>query len=241
MSPVHASARFPSTAWSCIRAARDQSHPQFVTAMNRLMTAYWKPVFHYLRAFGHPADVAEDLTQAFFVQFLVKGWLQPADPQRGRFRDFLATLLKRFAHDKTVRAGKQAQFENRFVSIHSLMQDSDRAYEPPERETPEEAFRKQWRTEVLHAVRRSLQAHYEGQTRPEERLRFEIFAACHFVDRVEDQPTQEALAARFGVSRDIVRYALAEVGKRYERFLRQELRDQVNSEEEVDEEIRKLL
>jgi hypothetical protein len=61
------------------------------------------------------------------------------------------------------------------------------------------------------------------------------------VDRVEDQPTQEALAARFGVSREQVRYALEEVGKRYARFLWQEVRDQVGSEADADEELRGLL
>jgi hypothetical protein len=94
---------------------------------------------------------------------------------------------------------------------------------------------------VLAAVRESLRSYYAGLNKPEEWRRFEIFAAFHFADRVEDRPTQEALAARFGVSRDKVRYALDEVGKRYARFVRQELRDQVSSEAEIDEEIRNLL
>jgi RNA polymerase sigma-70 factor (ECF subfamily) len=241
MALASPSAQFPSTAWSCVRAAQDPDHPQFVAATNWLITTYWKPVFCYLRARGQAAHDAEDRTQEFFLRFLVKGWLRSADQRRGRFRDFLLTLLKRFAYDQTVRATGQAKFEQRFVSVHNLIQDSDRAYEPPAHETPEEAFDRQWKGELLAVVRRNLRTYYEGKEKPEERQRLEIFAAYHFVDRVEDQPSQEALAARFGVSREQVRYALEEVGKRYARFLRQEVRDQVGSEKEGDDEIRGLL
>jgi RNA polymerase sigma-70 factor (ECF subfamily) len=234
------SARFPSTAWTCVQAAQDPSHPDFIAAINRLIAAYWKPVFHYLRAKGQPAAQAEDLTQEFFLCFLDRGWLSPADAQRGRFRNYLCTLLRYFAYSQTVRAKRQKVFERHLVSIHSLIQDSDRAYEPPARETPEEAFEKQWHVGVREAVRQNLRNFYEGLNKPKEWLRFEIFAAYYFVERAEDQPTQEALAARFGVSREQVRYALATVHRRYERFARQELRDQVGSEDDV-EEARNLL
>jgi RNA polymerase sigma-70 factor (ECF subfamily) len=232
--------RFPTTAWSCVRAAQDPGHPDFIAAMNRLIAAYWKPVFHYLRAAGQPAAQAEDLTQEFFLRFLTRGWLSPADAQRGQFRHFLCTLLKRFAYNQTVRANKQEAFEQRFVSVHRLIQDSDRAYEPPARETPEEAFQKQWQAGVLGAVRRNLRAYYEGLGKPAQRQRFAIFAAYHFVERSSEQPTQDALAARFGVSREVVRYALEEVGKRYERFLRQEVRDQVGTEADIEQELADL-
>ena len=234
------SARFPSTAWSCVRAAQDPAHPDFIAALNRLITAYWKPVFHFLRAAGRPAAPAEDLTQEFFQRFLTKGWLRPADAQRGRFRHFLCTVLKRFAYSRTARANQQEAFEQGFVSVHRLIQDSDRAWEPPARETPEEAFQRQWKAGVLEAVRRNLQAYYEGLDKPAQRQRFELFAAYHFAERSSEQPTQDALAARFGVSREAVRYALDAVGRRYERFLRQEVRDQVGTEEEIEPELADL-
>jgi DNA-directed RNA polymerase specialized sigma24 family protein len=241
MPPATPSARFPTTAWSCIQAAQDPGHPQHEAAMTRLMTDYWRPAFYFLRALGHPVDRAKDLTQGFFLQFLEKDWIRPADPARGHFHDFLLTLLQRFAYDKTRRLGAQEKFEQQHVSLDSLVQDSDRTYQPPARETPEEVFHKQWKADLLAAVRRNLQAIYEGGGKPDKRQPFEIFAAYYFVDRLEDQPTQEALAARFGVSRDQVRYALEVVAKRYRHLLRQELRDQGYSEEELDGEIRKLL
>jgi RNA polymerase sigma-70 factor (ECF subfamily) len=200
-------------------------------------------VYRYLRARarGHSEQDAEDRTQEFFLRVLVKGWLRSAEPQCGRFRDFLLTVLKCFAYDHTVRAQQQTQFERRFVSLHSLIQDSDRAYEPPAHETPEEAFHRQWKADVLAAVRRNLRACYEGLNTPEEQRRFEIFATYYFVDRAEDRPTQKALADQFGVSLDKVKDDLKEVRKRYNRFVRQELRDQAGSEEDVEDDVRDLL
>ncbi len=74
------SARFPSTDWSCIEAARDPRHPTFKLAVTRLITTYWRPVFHFLRAKRHAAADAEDLTQEFFARRL--GPRSPAPPWR---------------------------------------------------------------------------------------------------------------------------------------------------------------
>jgi RNA polymerase sigma-70 factor (ECF subfamily) len=237
--PAPPSARFPTTAWSCLEAARDPQHPKYVTAVNRLLTAYWRPVYRFLRRKYPAAADPEGLTQQFFLALLTRGWAARADPTRGRFRDFLKTLLARFAFDQVVRAPEQAKFEQRFVSLHSLIEDAERAYEPPAGETPEEAFDKGWKASLLGAVRDNLAAHYAA-TGDAERQRYAIFAASHFVGRGEEQPTQEALAERFGVSRDQVRYALKQVGKRWERLLRQEVRDQVGAGADVEEELRKL-
>lgn len=240
MAPAFASARFPSTAWSCVHAARDPHHPKFVAAMNQLITSYWRPVFHYLRARGHSAANAEDLTQEFFVRYLVRGTPASADASRGRFRDLLRTTVKRFAYDRTVRPRRQERFERQFVSVHTLVQDSDRTWEPPAGETPDEAFEKKWQSDVRAAVLRSLEAFYEGSARDEERQRFAIWSAVHRLRPGEEKPTQEEVAGRFGLTRDQVRYAIADVNRRLDRFLRQELRDQLGLDEDTEVEVRSL-
>ncbi|OWK40827.1 RNA polymerase sigma factor [Fimbriiglobus ruber] len=236
-----ASARFPTTAWSCVRQAQDPTHPRYVAAVNQLIATYWRPVFYYLRAKGHPAPDAEDLTQQFFTRFLAKGWLDRVDPGRGRFRAFLKTLVGRFAITRIERARRQEQFERQFVAVSNLVRDEDRDYEPAAGESPDEAFDRQWRAETLATVRRNLQTHYESATDPDARQRFAIFAAYHLADAGKGQPTRPELAERFGVSLEVVAYALREVKARYERLLRQEVRDQVGSEEEIEADLRALL
>ena len=260
------SAGYPTTAWNRIEAAKDPNDQRFLESMNWLINSYWRPVYRFLRGLGHTAADAQDMTQDFFLSFLMNNWIQPATESKGRFRNLLLTILKRYRYDHTLRSRRQTQFEKSIVSIQSLMEDSDRVYEPQVQETPEDAFKKQWKADVLANVRRHLKAYYEdlasdkGQrhdrnfaasrgaadVQPEpankELRRYQIiFAAFHFVERAEDRPTQEALADRFGVTRDEVRTALSQVEKRYQRFLRQEIRDQVGSEQEIDIEIQDLL
>lgn len=240
--PATPSARFPTTAWNCIEAARDPLHPSFQTAITRLVSTYWRPVFHFLRARGYATADAEDLTQECFARCLQPGSpLHRADRGQRRFRDFLRTSVKRFAYEQIVRPRKQAAFERGLVSIHDLMCDSDRAYEPPAGETPEDAFDRAWKTGLLQSVRDNLEAHYVALSDAQERQRFEIFAALNFVERDEDRPTLDELAEHFGLTRDRVRYAIDQVRKRSERLLRQEIRDQVGPDVDVEQEMRKLL
>jgi len=235
------SSSFPNTAWSCIDAAKDPDHPKYRSAVDRLVTSYWRPVFRFLRGTRHVAAAA-DLTHEFFCRCLEgKSLLRLADPTRGRFRDFLRTVVKRFAYDQTVRPRAQTKFEQSLVSIHALMTESDRAYEPPAGETPEEAFDKAWRLDLLGTVRRNLFAHYENSADPEERQRFAIFAALHLAEGDTVPPTQEALAQQRRLTRDQVRHAVKLVKQRYHRLLRQEIRDQVGTDVNVEEEMGKLL
>ena len=61
------------------------------------MTAYWKPVFKYLRLKWHaPAEDAADLTQAFFLRAFEKSFFADFDPRRARFRTYLRTCLDGF-------------------------------------------------------------------------------------------------------------------------------------------------
>lgn len=233
-----ASARFPATAWTdCIRVVQQPDHPDFVLQVDHLIATYWRPVFHFLRTKGHTLQDAEDLTQEFFVADLPDK-LRSVDRNIGTFRNFLKTLVHRFAIDRTVRSARW-KFQTRFVSVHSLVQDEDRAFEPAAGGDPEEAFERQWKTEVLASVRRNLQACYDGNAA--DRSRYEIFAAYHLGEGTGERPTQEELATQFGVTRDFVRGALEKLQARYERLVRQEVREQVESEEEVEVELRALL
>ena len=65
-------------------------------ALTALCETYWYPLYAFLRSRGHPAEDAEDLTQAFFARLLEKRSLRHADPARGRFRSFLLASVRHF-------------------------------------------------------------------------------------------------------------------------------------------------
>jgi RNA polymerase sigma-70 factor (ECF subfamily) len=225
---------FPTTAWTFIRAAQDPDHPEHVDALNQLITRYWRPVFYFLRARGHGLHAAEDLTQEFFARALERDWLRRADPQRGRFRTFLLTILVRFLSDRgDCRGPRQQRFERGFVSVESLLQDDDRRYEPAGGEAPEAIFMRQWAVALVAEVRRRLKKLCRDRDRE---TWYDIFVAIH-----DGGASQEETAACLGLSRDQVRYALEQVNRWLMVLLRAEVRDQVDSEADVGDEIRELL
>jgi DNA-directed RNA polymerase specialized sigma24 family protein len=229
---------FPKTAWTVVRAAQGLEGAERCEAMNRCIAAYWKPVFCFLRARGKPLHQAEDLTQEFFLQFFEHDWIRLADQKRGRFRTFLLTILTRFLSDQSPpRAPRQKTFDNHHVAVSALLGDSERNYEPPLNRTPENIFMQQWAHAVIDNVRRSVQAWCIARGRPDW---YRIFHAVHFPDAGSPKFTQQALADDLHVSRDQIRYGLEEVQGKFIEFLKNELADQVDSEDDLDKEILEL-
>jgi len=77
--------------------------------LEKLCCTYWYPLYAYVRRQGHSPEDAQDLTQAFFAQFLEKKSVQLADPQRGKFRSFLLTPpLATLSHRMGERLGVRA-------------------------------------------------------------------------------------------------------------------------------------
>lgn len=233
--PTEGSASFPATTWSMIEQVQRAGSDEASAALNRLIGRYWKPVFCYLRARGHSFHQAQDLTQEFFTRLIERDWLRLADPGRGRFRSFLLTILTRFLADQTGgRVRKQQAFETRFQLVGQLMSEEDRSFEPAGTETPETVYNRRWAADLLATVMASLRQLCEAEGRGDW---YELFAAA----RLEDMPgTQQELATRFGLTRDALRHRLAVTEKRLVRLLRAEVREQVGSEAEIDQELADL-
>src|SRR5690349_18749999 len=106
-SPRHAPGVFPQTRWSVVVAARGTSSPESAAALEAICSAYWYPLYAYIRRYGHSPEDAQDLTQEFFCRLLEKKWLAAADPAKGRLRTFLIVALKGFMSKEWRRASAQ--------------------------------------------------------------------------------------------------------------------------------------
>ena len=85
---------FPATRHSIVAAIRSPHSDVRRTAFDALATAYWKPVFKYVRLKWHASpDDAADLTQGFFLRAFEKDFFAGFDPARARFRTYLRTCL----------------------------------------------------------------------------------------------------------------------------------------------------
>ena len=80
---------FPKTMWSEVVAAAGDSTPRSRQALENLCSIYWRPLYSYIRRYGHDREQAEDLTQAFFMRLLEKNYLNEYQRERGRFRSLL--------------------------------------------------------------------------------------------------------------------------------------------------------
>jgi RNA polymerase sigma-70 factor (ECF subfamily) len=81
-----------STMWSLVDRAHHGSAEEVSAACQQLVERYGGAVLRYLRRLLHDADAAEEVFQEFALQ-LVHGKLRGADPQRGRFRNFVKGTL----------------------------------------------------------------------------------------------------------------------------------------------------
>jgi RNA polymerase sigma-70 factor (ECF subfamily) len=81
-----------STNWDLLIQARQGEGDAVSCAQRVLMRRYCGAVYRYLLAAVRDPDVAEELSQEFALRF-VRGDFRRADPERGRFRDFVKTAL----------------------------------------------------------------------------------------------------------------------------------------------------
>src|ERR1051325_7257535 len=112
------SPEFPNTHWSVVLAAACSDSPQSRDALAKLCSAYWYPLYAFIRRRGHPPHEAEDLTQEFFARLLDKRYLAGITVEGGRFRSYLLTVLKHFlANERQKVLAQKRRGKQTFVSL----------------------------------------------------------------------------------------------------------------------------
>jgi RNA polymerase sigma factor (sigma-70 family) len=82
-----------ATRWTLIRESQAGDLSEGRLAQWQLLERYGGAVHRYLLGAVRDPEIAADLTQEFAVVFL-QGSLKGADPQRGRFRDYVKGVLR---------------------------------------------------------------------------------------------------------------------------------------------------
>jgi len=182
---------FPRTDWAELGRAAQADVPR----LDALIRLYWQPLRIFLiSTFPTLADQADILLQEFAEDKLLKaGWLQKADQNRGRFRDFLKRSLKNFVLDRLSRA----EVKHAPVSLDELEQ------ELPGPDSPTEAFDLEWVRTVLAETLRRMEADCRtpGNDQPRRTQLWELFQVRLLEPIFQDTPPPpyEALIARFGL------------------------------------------
>jgi RNA polymerase sigma factor (sigma-70 family) len=128
------------TVWTLLNQAHGESPAASAEAQRQILQRYRGAVYRYLLAAAGDAHVAEDLTQEFGLS-LVRGDFHRVTPERGRFRDYVKTVL---FHLMARHRDKQRRVPAALGSGGPNLQ----AVPAPEVDAEQE-FREKWRQELL--------------------------------------------------------------------------------------------
>jgi len=232
---------FPSTHWSVVLAAgRNETEPEAGVALAELCQVYWAPLYGFVRSRGHTMHDAQDLTQSFFAYLLQHKVYARVDRRKGRFRSFLLASLKNFLSDaadkeRTLKRGgaqiflplheEQAQEAESLFQTYSGMSNEDRLFD------------RSWAEALVAAALERLSADYKGEAKEQLFNELRMFVA----GGADPLPSYVELGQRLGIAESTLRSHVTRLRARYREALRTEVRRTVDTEKQVDQELRELL
>lgn len=223
---------FQTTRWSLILAARAPGAASR-SALEELCRIYRPAATAYVRRHVARAEDVEDLIQAFFLKFLESRYHADADPDRGRFRAFLLTALKRFlanAHDAATaqKRGGDARTQAIDGTLAEQLPDDPRA-------TPEREYERAFALTVLGQAMQRLQAESERAGKGA------LYAQVQqFLIEPPEPAVYATLADRLGLRRNTLAQTVKRLRDRLGELIRAELAETVADPADVDREMREL-
>lgn len=254
MSEKQNVARFHTTRWSVVLRA-GVSSGEGRAALEELCRTYWFPLYALARRRGVTPEQAEDAVQSFFADFLARGDVARADRGRGRFRSFLSVAFRNFLSNERERA--RALKRGGGVRLASLdVSEGERRYVEGSGRAldPEELFDRTWALALLETALGRLRADYARRGQEE---RFDALRHCltgeppdgASADTTADgarpddrEPVsgRATLARRVGLTDGALKVAIHRLRERYREAVAGAVRDTVNDDSEVEEELAAL-
>ncbi|HLY09970.1 MAG TPA: sigma-70 family RNA polymerase sigma factor [Planctomycetota bacterium] len=217
---------FQATLWTVVLKAKNHSRE----ALEELIKIYWKPVYVYIRRWGYPSEEAKDLSQGFFSELLERDFLRGVSPEKGRFRTFLLTVLKRYLINESERKRAQKRGGGKAVlSLDYSRAERDYTIMPTSDETPERTFNRQWALEAMSRALGALAQEMDAAT-------FEALKP-----HLAGGPAYEATAKTLGITVTRLNNLIHRTRKRYRALLRAQVAGSIQDPGEADEEMRNLL
>lgn len=182
-----------------------------------------------------PTD-SEDVTQGFFTSLLESEGLKHADPQRGRFRNFLVASLRNYLanhvrRENTQRRGGQTEV----LSLDFGGAEERYQMEPLDLETPQQLFDRRW---AMTLMENALNRVRELYTKSGKAHVFDTLKS--YLADSEPARLQE-IGAEWKMSETAMRVALHRLRKRCRDALRAEVARTLESTEDLDSELATLM
>jgi RNA polymerase sigma factor (sigma-70 family) len=124
------------TPWTVFGKAHAGSAKSISAAQGELLQRYSRAIHRYLLGALHDREAADELGQEFALRF-IRGDCAGADPERGRFRDFVKGVLSHLIADFYRKRGRSPNLPDRLPEPAAPDPSSDKE------------FLKSWRDELL--------------------------------------------------------------------------------------------
>jgi DNA-directed RNA polymerase specialized sigma24 family protein len=229
---------FDSTHWSLIRQLDCPDKNQRDEAANKIFVQYWKPVYCYLRRKGYSNDQAKDMTQGFFCDvFIHRQLAQRVRQNQGRFRIYLLKALDRYVidwhHKETARKRSPKKGVLLDLDLSEIGDLPDEGLEL----SPDRSFQSAWASGILHQVLENLKkaASEDGLS-----VHWNVFYAKVVMPILNESesPSLVELCSLYGVQNEtIASNMIVTMKRKFQAQMRQCIRQYVDSEPEVDQEI----
>lgn len=230
------SAEFATTRWSLILRAAEPNQPEASAALATLCSAYWYPLYAFVRRRGYQSHDAQDLTQDFFARLLERNFLAQVSRERGRFRSFLLAAMKHFLANEWDKARAQKRGGDRtMIPIDAGTAEQRYGREPADTASADKIYERRWVLALLDQVLKTLREDYAAAGKAEL---FDALKACLTGD--SDALPYVELGARAGLSEGAVKVAVHRLRHRYRLLLRETVAATVAAPDEVDDELRYL-
>jgi RNA polymerase sigma-70 factor (ECF subfamily) len=172
--------QFGRTRWSVVFEAGKLQGDAAALARNELLIHYHDAVYRYLVARLGDTDAAGELFSRFAERVLeIHPFLKRADPEKGRFRDYLKAILSRMIIDWYRQQAKTPQA----LPVDVASPDS------PQVDTDDTEFQKVWVEELLNQAWRRLEE--------VERSQGKIYHSLLLYKAQNPQARSEAMAQHF--------------------------------------------
>jgi hypothetical protein len=242
-SPIEGGGKFPGTRWSLIDAARGADPSERSRALNALLSAYWKPVYKYVRLrWNRDADDAQDLAQGFFAELLERDLLAKYDPAKSRLRTYLRLCVDSFVINQDKAAHRQKRggdalhvaldFAAAEGELNGIVIDPAAIPSP---ESLEEFFEKEWLRSLFTLAIKDLRR--LSLERGKETT-FRIFEQYDLEE--ENDVSYDHLAREHSIPVTDITNALAWARREFRRIVLERLHEVCSSKEEFQREARSV-
>ncbi len=226
--------RFPATRWSAIRASAELGAGTRKQGFSRVVGAYWRPIYVYLRLRHHCSDAdARDVTQGFFAQCWEENTLSSFDRARGRFRTFVRTCVDRYVvdqHRSDYALKRGGEWDHVPIDVAQLERDTA-LIDPALSSDPERLFEAEWMRSLLLQALADLRLSYASQSRDLDLDLFDEYELAR-----AERPSYAELAIHYRVPVTTVTNRLAAVRRALRTRLAENLRELTATEEEYRDE-----